>query len=36
MGVGGTNSWGARPLDQYMLPAQERSFRFFLAPVVKK
>ena len=36
MGVGGTNSWGARPLDPYMLPAQERSFRFVLAPVVQK
>lgn len=32
MGVGGTNSWGAMPLQQYMIPAQERTFRFTLRP----
>ena len=34
MGVGGINSWGARPLEQYRIPAAEREFRFVLRPVV--
>ena len=34
MGVGGTNSWGATPLAKYMVPAQERTFSFWLKPVL--
>ena len=34
MGVGGDNSWGAKPLDKYMLfPNREYSYRFKLSPV---
>lgn len=32
MGVGGINSWGARPLPQYMLPAQSYSYKFVFRP----
>ncbi len=35
MGVGGDNSWGARPLPQYEIPAREYRFRFRLSPFVK-
>ena len=28
MGVGGNDSWGARPLPKYMLPAGKYSFSF--------
>jgi len=31
-GVGGDNSWGARPLDKYTLFAKEYSYRFRLRP----
>jgi len=31
-GVGGDNSWGARPLDKYTLPAKEYAFCFRLRP----
>ena len=34
MGVGGINSWGAWPLEQYRIPAAEREFRFVLRPVI--
>ena len=34
MGVGGVNSWGARPLEQYMVHAQPREFRFVLTPIL--
>jgi len=34
MGVAGINTWGARALEQYRLPAKEREFRFVLRPVV--
>ena len=34
MGVGGVNSWGARPLEQYMDHAQPREFRFVLTPIL--
>ena len=34
MGVGGDNSWGARPLPQYEIPAREYRFRFRLSPFV--
>ncbi len=33
MGVGGINSWGQRPMEQYRLPAREREFRFVLRPI---
>ncbi|HEX9970729.1 MAG TPA: beta-galactosidase small subunit, partial [bacterium] len=36
MGVGGDDSWGARPHSQYNLPAQEYSYKFRLKPVTKK
>ncbi len=36
MGVGGDDSWGARPHPQYSLPAQEYSYKFRLKPVSKK
>ena len=34
MGVGGEDSWGRWPLEKYRLPAQPRTFRFTLSPVV--
>lgn len=33
MGVGGNNSWGAYPLDAYLLPAARFSYEFHLQPV---
>jgi beta-galactosidase len=33
MGVGGDDSWGARPHPQYTLPAQPYSYRFRLTPI---
>jgi len=36
MGVGGDDSWGARPHPKYSLPAQEYSYKFRLRPVTKK
>jgi beta-galactosidase len=33
MGVGGINSWGQWPLEQYRIPAAPRCFRFYLRPV---
>ncbi|MDZ7400133.1 MAG: DUF4981 domain-containing protein [candidate division KSB1 bacterium] len=36
MGVGGDDSWGARPHPEYTLAAQEYSYRFRLTPVMKK
>ena len=35
MGMGCVNSWGARPLDEYMVPAKEMEFNFVLRPVVR-
>ncbi len=35
-GVGGIDSWGARPLEQYRLPAIDRTCTFTLTPVVKQ
>jgi beta-galactosidase len=32
-GVGGDNSWGARPHEQYRLPARDMSYAFYLIPV---
>ena len=34
MGLGSVNSWGARPLEQYLLHPVEREFRFVLSPVL--
>jgi beta-galactosidase len=33
MGVGGDNSWGAKPLAQYMIPAAEYGYRYRLVPL---
>ena len=33
MGLGCVNSWGARPLRQYMLPVQQYDFTFAIRPV---
>jgi beta-galactosidase len=35
MGVGGNNSWGARPLQKYTLYAQPLEFSFKLSPLTK-
>ncbi len=35
MGVGGDDSWGARPHPEYMLPAQPYTYRFRLRPYSK-
>jgi beta-galactosidase len=32
MGVGGDNSWGAKPHPEYMVPAQAHSYGFWLQP----
>ena len=32
-GVGGIDSWGARPLEQYRLPAQDRTCSFTIVPI---
>jgi len=36
MGVGGDNSWGARPHDEYLLPARPYSYRFRITPLSGK
>jgi beta-galactosidase len=36
MGVGGDNSWGARPLDKYMLYPGEYQYAFVIVPVRSK
>lgn len=33
MGVGGNNSWGARPLKQYRIPAREYEYEFVIRPI---
>ena len=33
MGVGGDNSWGARPMEAYLIHAKEMSFEFTIHPV---
>jgi beta-galactosidase len=35
MGVGGDDSWGARPHPQYSLPPQNYSYRFRMRPLAK-
>ncbi len=35
MGVGGDNSWGAKPHDEFMLKAKDYQFNFTLTPFVK-
>jgi len=36
MGVGGDDSWGALPHDEYRLPAKSYSYRFRLKPYTKE
>jgi hypothetical protein len=33
MGLGGINSWGTLPLEQYKIHAAEREFNFVISPV---
>lgn len=33
MGLGSVNSWGALPLEQYMLPYKDYEFTFILSPI---
>ena len=33
-GVGGIDSWGARPLEQYRIPATDRTCSFTITPIV--
>ena len=33
MGVGGIDSWGAIPLEKYMIRAKERDFAYFIRPI---
>ncbi|MFA8342143.1 MAG: beta-galactosidase small subunit, partial [Rhodothermaceae bacterium] len=35
MGVGGDDSWGAKPYPQYMIPAKMYSYKFVILPVSK-
>lgn len=35
MGVGGNNSWGARPIEQYQYPAKEYTFELKIKPIAK-
>ena len=34
-GVGGIDSWGARPLEQYRLHATDRTCSFTITPIFK-
>lgn len=34
MGLGGINSWGRLPLDQYLIPYQNYSYQFKITPVL--
>ncbi len=33
MGIGGDNSWGAKPHDEYMIPAQNYNYAFVIKPI---
>ena len=33
MGVGGDDSWGAKPHDEYLLPAKAYSYRYIMRPI---
>ena len=33
MGVGGDDSWGARPLKKYIIPARQYRYRYCLIPI---
>jgi len=35
MGVGGNNSWGARPIEKYRYPAKEYTFELKIKPVIR-
>ncbi len=34
MGVAGDNSWGARPYEEYAVPAKDYSFKFSIEPIL--
>lgn len=36
MGVGGDNSWGAKPHQEYLIPAKDYQFVFFFKPLAKQ
>lgn len=36
MGVGGIDSWGAKPLNNYLIPLQNYSYKFYLVPEILK
>jgi len=36
MGVGGDNSWGAKPHDQYLIWPKDYNYSFIIQPVIKK
>lgn len=36
MGVGGDNSWGAKPMDAYLIKSRPYAWRFRMVPVIKK
>lgn len=33
MGLGCINTWGALPIEKYMLPYQDYAFKFVIRPV---
>ena len=35
MGVGGNNSWGARPLEKYRFPAKDYTFELKIRPIIR-
>jgi hypothetical protein len=35
MGVGGDNSWGAKPHPQYLIPAGDYTFQFRMRPLTQ-
>ena len=35
IGVGGTNSWGAKPLDKYLVKYGDKQFKFTIKPIWK-
>jgi beta-galactosidase len=35
-GVGGDDSWGAWPHDEFLIPCQEQSYEFTLQPITRR
>ena len=35
MGVGGDNSWGAKPHDQYLIWPKDYTYSFIIQPIIK-